>query len=744
MKPHLPQWIGRRKKDTEKNGKALRGFDFTRIGLGVGTAIILSILLCLHLLPDKISLKIGDIAPEDVRAHRTVTYRDSVETEHLRETEMAKIDDVYVENRHAADEAVGALQSMFGAIETARDNRSLRGIDAKARYVRSLIRTDVSHASFSEMISASTRDLKSMEDLGERLIRGEYDHTIRSDGKDLQRVRSDIDDRAERLLGVTPQASALSEIAGSVIRPNKIYNENATNALRQSALRRLEPIQRLIVIGELVIAKGEEVRQTHIDKLTALGLSHPKIDYSTASALSLFVVFLIVLVTIYLQRYQPEIYADSRKLALLSLVVILSMVGLKLGGGMIGLNLNGLQLGYLGVMTVTTAGMLLSVLLNVQIAVLLVSLLSIASGLTMNNELRFAAVTLVSSLVAIYSVANIRDRGDLSKTIGAIALTDVAMVWIVGSISGDVMIEMLTGSGWVIAMSIVATMLFWVGTGILERPFGITTHLTLLELSDTNKPLLRRLVMEAPGTYTHSMATGHLAEAAAEAVQADSLFARVASYYHDIGKIRRPHFFVENQGVENAHDRLSPTLSSLVITSHIKDGIEIAREYRLPIAFHDVILQHHGTSLVTYFYNQVAESETLTPALENQFRYSGPKPQTKEAAIVMLADVVEAASRSLAKPTPARLESLVQKVIDEKLNDGQLQHSDLTFRDIARIEDSFVKTLSSTLHSRIEYPDVLTPDGKKLAANGDSDTERTESAGKSESPPADRPKIAAG
>jgi cyclic-di-AMP phosphodiesterase PgpH len=720
------------------------GFDLQRIALGVGTAVILSILLCLHLLPDKISLKIGDTAPEDVRAHRTVTYKDSAETERLREEATAKIDDVYIDRRNAADEAVADLQSTFAAIETARADRALRNVDAKARYVRSLIRTDVSHASFRLMVSASARDLNSMEDVGERLIRGEYTKPIKSDQKDLQRVHTEIDAKAQRLLGVTPQAAALSEIAGSAVRPNRIYSEGATRALRQSAVRRLEPVQGQIVIGALVIAKGEEVRQTHMDKFAALGLTHPNIDYSTASALSLFVIFLILLVTIYLRRYQPEIYDDSRKLALLSLVVILSMVGLKLGGGMIGLNLSGLQLGYLGMMTVTTAGMLLSVLLNAQIAVLLVSLLSIASGLTMNNELRFAAVTLVSSLVAIYSVTNIRDRGDLVRTTSAIALTDVAMVWTVGSISGDTMIEMLTGSGWVIAMAIGATMFFWVGTGILERPFGITTHLTLLELSDTNKPLLRRLVMEAPGTYTHSMATGHLAEAAAEAVHADSLFARVASYYHDIGKIRRPHFFVENQGVENAHDKLSPTLSSLVITSHIKDGIEIAREYRLPATFHDVILQHHGTSLVIYFYNQITESEDHSAVLEQQFRYPGPKPQTKEAAIVMLADVVEAASRSLAKPTPARLESLVQKVIDEKLDDGQLQQSDLTFRDIARIEDSFVRTLSATLHSRIEYPDVLTADGKKFAANGDSDTDRTEPAGKSGPPPADRAEAVTG
>ncbi|MDO8683091.1 MAG: HDIG domain-containing protein [Armatimonadota bacterium] len=726
------------KKDSDKNGESHAVIDAPRTALGVGTTVILAILLCLHLIPDKISLKIGETSPEDIRAHRTVTYRDTVQTERLREAAAERVGKYYVPKPHASDSAMLALEDIFQAVREARANNAIAEADAKARYIRSLIRTDISHASFVVMISATNRDLKSMRDLAGRLVLEQYKHDIKSDTDDMKRAREEIDVRAHRLLGETPQASTLAEIAESVVRPNQVYDEVKTNRLRNDAIEKVEAVRGQLVTGALVISKDEEVRQTHIDKFSALGLTHPKIDYNTASALSLFIVFLVLLVTIYLKEYQPEAFKDTRKLTLLSLVVVLSMLGLKLGGGMLGLNLSGLQMGYLGMMTVTTAGMLLAVLLNAQIAVLIVSLLSIASGLTMNNELRFAAVTLVSSLVAIYSVANIRDRGDLTRTISAIALTDIAMVWIVGTMSGDSLMDMLTGSGWVALMAAAASMFFWVGTGVLERPFGILTHISLLELSDTNKPLLRRLVMEAPGTYTHSMATGHLAEAAAEAVHADSLFSRVASYYHDIGKIRRPHFFVENQGVENAHDRLSPTLSALVITSHIKDGIDIAKEYGLPPAFHEVILQHHGTSLVTYFYNQVAESEECSAALERQFRYSGPKPQTKEAAIVMLADVVEAASRSLAKPTPPRLESLVQKVIDEKLRDGQLDQSDLTFRDISRIADAFVRTLSSTLHARIEYPDVLTVDGKKLTDNGDSDTERTGSAGKSEPPPADR------
>ena len=744
MKPHLPYWLRGRKKDSDKrNGEARRGIDLPRTALGIGTAVVLSLLLSSHLLPDKVSLKIGDISPEDIRAHRTVTYRDSAETDRLRDFAAARIGKYYIPRPHAMEAAIGDLRDIFNAVREARANGKLQSANARGRYIRSLIRTDVSHATFVVLVSVSSRELMSMQDMAERLVTQQYarQSEIKSDTDALQKARMDISSRAGRLLGDTPQAAALGEIAGSVMTPTQVYDASRTNTERDRAITRVKPVPGQIVTGTVIISKGEEVRQAHIDKFTALGLAHPKIDYNTAIALTLFVIFLVVLVSGYLKGYQMEVYGDHRKLALLSLVVALSMVGLKVGGGMLGLNLNGLQMGYLGMMTVTAASMLLAVLLNTQVASLIAALLSIASGLTMNNEIRFAAMSLVSSLVGIYSVANIRHPSDLRRTFAALALTDVAMVWMVGSMGGDSLPEMVMGSGWVVATAVVASATFWIGAGILEKPFGITTHISLLELSDTNKPLLRRLVMEAPGTYTHSMAVGHLAEAAAESVNADSLLARVASYYHDIGKLRRPHFFVENQGVENAHDRLSPTLSALVITSHIKDGMEIAREYGLPPVFHDIILQHHGTSLVTYFYSQIAESEALSAALEQQFRYSGPKPQTKEAAIVMLADVVEAASRSLAKPTSARLETLVEKVIDEKRRDGQLDQCDLTFRDLSRVVDSFVRALSGTLHARIEYPDVLTMDGKKVAVNGDSDSERATVAGRPDPASADREKI---
>ena len=239
----------------------------------------------------------------------------------------------------------------------------------------------------------------------------------------------------------------------------------------------------------------------------------------------------------------------------------------------------------------------------------------------------------------------------------------------------------------------------------IESAFGITTPIRLLELANPNHPLLKRLLLEAPGTYHHSILVGNLAETAADAVGADALLSRVASYYHDVGKIKRPEFFIENQLlISNPHDKMSPNLSALVITSHIKEGLELARQFKLPPAIRDIIEQHHGTTLVSYFYNQaVAEAEDAVS--EDNFRYEGPLPQTKEAALVMLADVVEAAVRSVADPTPGKIGGLIRKVIKERLDEGQLDQSDLTLKDLDQTAAVFAKVLTGVYHQRVPYPD---------------------------------------
>src|SRR5690606_19757299 len=242
----------------------------------------------------------------------------------------------------------------------------------------------------------------------------------------------------------------------------------------------------------------------------------------------------------------------------------------------------------------------------------------------------------------------------------------------------------------------------------LESIFGITSSIRLLELSNPNQPLLRKLLMEAPGTYHHSMIVGNLAEAAAEAIGGDSLITRVGAQYHDIGKTKRPYFFIENQyGGENPHDKIAPSLSTLILTSHVKDGVDMAKQYRLPECVIDFIREHHGTTLARYFYHKAVENAKGEPCDENDFRYPGPKPQTRESAVVLLADSVEAAVRTLRQPTPGRIEGLVRKIVKDHLADGQLDESNLTLRDLDKIADAFVKVLTGIYHKRIDYPESV-------------------------------------
>ncbi len=242
----------------------------------------------------------------------------------------------------------------------------------------------------------------------------------------------------------------------------------------------------------------------------------------------------------------------------------------------------------------------------------------------------------------------------------------------------------------------------------LESFFDITSSFKLMELSNPNQPLLKQLLVEAPGTYHHSVVVGNLAETAAEEIGANSLLTRVGAYYHDIGKLKRPYFFTENQeAYKNSHDDMEPSLSALVIASHVKDGVEMAKKYRLPSAIVDIISQHHGTGLISYFFHKALQSnDSKTNVInEENYRYSGPKPQTKEAGIILLADILEAEARTLNSPTSSRIKNLTQSVVKRCLENGQLNECNLTLRDLNKIEDVFSRIFTGMFHNRVEYPD---------------------------------------
>jgi len=736
MKPHLPLIRRGGKKTPEKKTTPLP-VDIRRALLAFGTVVAISALLSLHMLPSKVNLKVGDVSPDTIIAHRTVRYTDTVQTELRRSQAASSAGRVYDPVPSAPDQAVGALKTVLRTVENARREGVNLSTERKVSDMRaklgSLLGTQVSDRTLKLLLTVDATTLREIEDDSLRIVSSAMSREIHEDPAEFRAARKAVLAEARGIANDAATALAIGEISQAAIRPNQIYNEERTLARQERARQAVPPTHNTIVPGEPVILKGEIVLPEHVEKFEALGLTHPTLDWRSAACTTMFVTLAVALVTLYLRRYYPEVYASTGTLLLLALIVVVSTLALRIGGSMLGIPLSPAQVGYLAILWVVVAGMFLTVLVNQQVAVLITALLSVVVSMILNSELRYASSAFLTSLVGVYSVANIRDRYDQMRAGGALAAVGVLLVWITGGIAGDSLSQMLVGTVYAgVLIPAAAVVLFFFGTVPLERPFGRTTHISLLELADTNRPLLKRLVMEAPGTYTHSMAVGHLAETAAEAIGADSLTARVASYYHDIGKMRRPHFFIENQRLENIHERMNPTLSTLVITSHIKDGLDIAKEYRLPKMVQDVIAQHHGTSLVQYFYSQFTGEQDPSTALEQQFRYSGPKPQTKDAAIVMLADSVEAASRCLDKPTPTKIEMLVNRVVAEKLRDGQLDECDLTFREVSKITSSFTRALVGTMHARIEYPDAVSAEVRKTAVNGSADSEQPKDTGEAE------------
>ncbi|MFC1646579.1 HD family phosphohydrolase [Candidatus Omnitrophota bacterium] len=362
---------------------------------------------------------------------------------------------------------------------------------------------------------------------------------------------------------------------------------------------------------------------------------------------------------------------------------------------------------------------------SLELALLISFCLSVFVGFIFQGDLYLVSIIFLGSMTGVFFVYNIRQRYKLIQAGISVSLLMVLCLAIisyrreVGLMSFSSMPNAIPACmNGILSAIVVAGVL-----PIFEFLFKVVTNISLLELSDFNHPLLKRLVLEAPGTYHHSLLVGNLSEIAAEAINANSLLARVGAYYHDIGKLEKPEYFSENQDRSlSRHEQLKASMSKLVIINHVKDGMSLARKHKLNSAIQEFIEQHHGTSLVFYFYRRaLAESKTKEDVKEEVFRYTGPKPQTKEAAIVLLADSVEAACRALEAPNAQRIEEVVHTIINNKFIDGQLEECDLTLKDLDKIDKTFIHILSAIYHSRVEYPEIKSESSNKEPTKKDQD-----------------------
>ncbi len=359
---------------------------------------------------------------------------------------------------------------------------------------------------------------------------------------------------------------------------------------------------------------------------------------------------------------------------------------------------------------------------DLEISFVMAVLSSIFVGLIVGGDFNFMLITFVGSIGAVYMIKDARTRGRLIETSVVVGAIQV-FCYVLLNLSADFKLSKYLWLNFLSPLfvnGLISVAIVMATSKIFESLFGVLTNFSLLELSDFNHPLLKRLVLEAPGTYHHSLVVSNIAESAANTIGANALLTKVGAYYHDVGKMVKPEYFTENQLIEGSkHDSLEPTISRLVILNHVKEGIELAQKYKLSQKIIDFIPQHHGTSLIYYFYQRALESAQEDEVVNQEnFRYPGPKPQTKETAIVLLADSVEGAVRALDDPNANRIDEVVHKVVNNKFIDGQLDECDLTLKEIEKICSTFTRVLTAMYHTRIKYPEKKNGNGhqsKKLS-----------------------------
>jgi putative nucleotidyltransferase with HDIG domain len=512
-----------------------------------------------------------------------------------------------------------------------------------------------------------------------------------------------VDQRAREVFAQDPPSvRVLDELAAPFLITNVTYDQPETDYRRIQAQGGVATVVGFVQKEELIVDANQKVDHAALLKLRSLrNLEQARQGrsdflYPPVARMLLMLLFIAAFAT-YLRMELPTVYKDN---AMLAIFTLLSIVILALAQ---------LQVGFFGlsefVVPLATAPLVVASLIEKRPALVFTLLLAVATTAIVELRAPFVPVAVMGGVTAAYSVSRLRHRWEFGRAFFTIAIANLAAIlaWDLARATSAQVVARDSLWGGLNAFSAVS--LAFLLLPAIEHGFGVTSDITLLELSDLNRTLLRRLQLEAPGTYHHCMVVGNLAEAAAEAIGANSLLARVEAYYHDIGKLGKPEYYAENEPVysKSRHEELTPTLSVLVVKSHITEGLELARKHRLPRAVQNAIPEHHGTMAMAFFYHKALEKDPM--AQREDFSYPGPKPRSRETAILMLADGVEGASRALGEPTPSRIRGLVGRIIQERVQEGQLDECGLTLSELARIREAFIPVLTAIFHVRAPYPE---------------------------------------
>jgi putative nucleotidyltransferase with HDIG domain len=685
-----------------KSGSPFPGMaELRAVLMGLLFVILSSLILVLKIPPggSNEQLNVGNVVQRDVLAPERITYVSQIQTEAARARAEAAVAEVYdPPDTRVARQQVARARQIFDYFDSVRaDNYA--SLDEKRELIAAVNDLTLTNSIIDSMLTANSEIWA--------VIKAEtitvLDQAMRDEIRPNQLAAA-----RRRLpmlldLDVSDQAAAVViAIVEDLIQPNTFVNEQRTAEERQLAREGVQPVVVTYEKNQRILRAGDLVRPADVEALEELGLQQPIFHLSAVVGDVTFITLIGLVIGLYLLRFRPRVLGQPRHMWLLLLLLLLFV-------GMIRLMVPGhTLLPY--VFPMAALSIMLAALIEVQLSILVTILIGLVIGYVAGGSLEFTIYAVVGGLVGVFSLGPVERVNRLLWSGVYVALTNVAIVLIFRLPGGDfdsVGLLQLIGAG--AANGAFSASLTLIGFFLVGNFLGITTSLQLLDLARPTQPLLRQLLLRAPGTYHHSLMVSNLAEQAAEQIGADALLTRVGAYYHDVGKIMRPYFFVENQmnGI-NVQDRLDPRTSAQIIISHVKDGLDLAKKYRLPRDVRAFIPEHQGRGLIKYFYHQALEqADDPSQVDEADFRYPGPRPQSKETAIVMLADSCEAAVRAAHPNSVEEIDKIARRIINDKLANGDLDECDLTTRDLDQIRSAFVKILQGVFHPRIKYPEEV-------------------------------------
>ncbi len=654
-----------------------------------------------------VNLQLNDVAPSDIIAPDPISYASAIETKQEQERVKNAIDIFYTPpDPKIARAQVARLRQIFDYLDTVRaDEYSL--LPQKAAWVRAIPDLSLSDILIDQVLITPDQQWDATKQEALAIL----DQVMRTEIRESQ-VNSTRRQLPNRVALDTPeqQTAIIVGITEDLIRPNTFPDLARTTEEQRLATEKVPPVTIQIAKNELIVSAGQLIQPIDLEKLAALGLQQPPYNWLSDLLAPTLLIFLTTsLIAAYLRQYAPHIITDIKRFVLLGVLLLVFLVAAKLI----------IPHEAIGVYSYPIAAltMLIAVLIDVQLAFFITAILAIWAGyMATENWLRVVLYLILSGWTGALALNKERSVSTLIWAGLYVISVNIFVIFIFAL--NDTKLDMPINLQAVITAGALNGV-FSAGTALIGlisigQMLDITTTMQLADLARPTHPLLRQLLLNAPGTYHHSLMVSNLAEQAAERIGADALLVRVMAYYHDIGKIQRPYFFVENQpqGV-NVHEKLDPKVSAQIIISHVTDGLDLAKKHRLPSAIRAGISQHHGTTLVKFFYYQAVKeaNEKGTQVNEDNFHYPGPRPQSKENGILMLADVTESVVRALKPTSVDEIYEIVQKMIAEKLETGQLNQCDLTIADIHKIREAFVDILQGVHHPRIKYPDPVKPTG---------------------------------